>query len=782
MTSWVWPAVVVTCLIVGILFPTLIGDQRLAFRDVSHFYTPLYDYVASRCANEWLPRWNPLDQTGVPLIGETTTAVLYPIRYAIFALIDETSIAMAWYVATHLIIASLAAGFAARCWHASRAASAAASIMYPMSGCVWFLYTNPPFLVGAAWLPLTLAAFVSPRSMTFQRRVGIAGLAMAMMILGGDPQSALHVTMIAAGVMIGRGIRSRSLPTGWALPIVAPALAAMLAFPQLAASIDWSRQSSRVVSQASKLDPPRRGTQRYEAFQFSVPPWHAAELLTPNAFGSLLPIYRRISATIPGDGRIWTPTIYLGLIAFVAMIDRLRRIRTLGIDAPMAIAIGSFLLATGQFGLVWWMRATVGLPNDVDPAAGGAYWILYHYFPGYDALRYPAKWLPMFAVASSIVTARWLDRVTWASFQPSLVVVASLLLGGLCINTYRRFVTFPTIDPSTLPADRFWGPLDLVGGASEVQTSLLYSALVLSMIAMVFTFSHRYHWRRRTRTLAIAGLLLVDLGIASNHWTYTVDVAAENRLMAEVTAQAIEGNRAIRWMRTQSGGGWPGVWKRTHNPNRLLEVEVSQRASWFGRWHLGHRQVVLNNMISIQSKSMQEFWIESNELARSVTMDDRDAHWRSLRQRFAIDGVVHTTDNARDVSDTILVDAAWVRERFSTIDDREKQEVSFAAPTILVRPVYQDGNWTAAYRPPGDGTWSDVTVVSHQRIHQAVSLPAGTWQVRFRYRPWWFIPSLAAAAITWLAILLVGFFKSPFWASNPNRRSRRRPKPRLSRR
>ena len=27
--------------------PALIGEERLAFRDVSHFYTPLYDYVAA---------------------------------------------------------------------------------------------------------------------------------------------------------------------------------------------------------------------------------------------------------------------------------------------------------------------------------------------------------------------------------------------------------------------------------------------------------------------------------------------------------------------------------------------------------------------------------------------------------------------------------------------------------------------------------------------------------------------------------------------------------------
>lgn len=758
MTPWVWPTsiaivgiVIVGIVIVGILFPTLTGDERLAFRDVSHFYTPLYDYVAARCAAEWLPMWNPLDQTGMPLIGETTTAVLYPIRYVVFGWVGQPTIAMACYVAIHLIIAAIAASFAARCWGSSRVGAVAAAIMYPMSGCVWFLYTNPPFLVGASWLPIALAAATGPQLMPWRRRVILAAGAMAMMILGGDPQAALHVTMVSAAVLIGRGIRCRAVPAGWSLPIVAPALAAALAAPQLAASIDWSRQSSRVVAEVSMFDPPVRGTPRHESFQFSLPPWHAAELITPNAFGSLLPIYRRIGATIPGDGRIWTPTIYLGLIGGLALIDRLRRMKSLGIDAPLAIAIGSLLLATGHFGLVWWMQATIGFPPNVDSAAGGAYWMLYHFVPGYDALRYPAKWLPMFAIASSIVTARWLDRISWTDFRHCLIVVATLLLGGLGINTYHRFITFPAVDPNTLPIDRFWGPLDLVGGATEVQSSLLHSSLMIAAIAVVFVIADRRRWRRRSRTLLLCVIMVIDVGIVARSLTYTVDVDAEARLLGEAELPMVASDVPMRWMRTQSGGGSPEVWKRTHDQNRLLHVEASQRLSWFGRWHLHHRQAVTNNMVSIQSKAMREFWNESTNRASSLSIDDRKHHWQSLRRRFAIDGVVHTTEHSMRVDDAELMHVIRAGHPSSSIDDRDQRTVTLTQPTTLVRPVFQDGNWTAAYRSPGDQFWIDAPVRSHHAIHQSVMLPTGTWQIRFVYRPWWWIPSLATAAIGWIA-------------------------------
>ena len=132
----------------------LIGKDALAFRDVGHFYTPLYDYVAYRTSQSWLPLWNPLDATGMPLLGETTTAVLYPPRQWIFALPVSTDIAMSIYVVLHLILASCCATLAARWAGASRQAARIAGVIYPLSGSVLFLYTNPPFLVGASWLML----------------------------------------------------------------------------------------------------------------------------------------------------------------------------------------------------------------------------------------------------------------------------------------------------------------------------------------------------------------------------------------------------------------------------------------------------------------------------------------------------------------------------------------------------------------------------------------------------------------------------------------------------
>jgi len=104
----------------AILGPALIGRERLAFRDVSHFYTPLYEYVDARQSESWLPLWNPMEITGLPLAGETTTAVFYPIRILVYQLIPSPVTAIAWYVALHLMLAAVAIHVAAKSAGAGR--------------------------------------------------------------------------------------------------------------------------------------------------------------------------------------------------------------------------------------------------------------------------------------------------------------------------------------------------------------------------------------------------------------------------------------------------------------------------------------------------------------------------------------------------------------------------------------------------------------------------------------------------------------------------------------
>jgi len=87
-----------------------------------------------------------------------------------------------------------------------------------LSGSVFSLCCNPPFLVGAAWLPWALGMMITGSRTDRWRRGKIAGLALAMMVTGGDPQSALHAVLVAIAVAAGREFMTQDVVwhiAGW---------------------------------------------------------------------------------------------------------------------------------------------------------------------------------------------------------------------------------------------------------------------------------------------------------------------------------------------------------------------------------------------------------------------------------------------------------------------------------------------------------------------------------------------------------------------------------------
>ncbi len=800
-------SVLIAPVVILLLFAsTLVGIDRLAFRDVSHFYLPLYDYVAERTSQQWLPLWNPLDQTGMPLIGETTTAVLYPVRYLVFALPLPTDVLLSWYLVLHLIIASLTSRWAALRSGASPLAATLAGVIYPLSGGVFFLYTNPPFLVGAAWLPLVLGVLISREKITATKRCLIAGPSMAMMILGGDPQTALHAMLVAAAVYAVRFLRSDAEGTGRATAISligVPLMAACLTAPQLAASLSWSGQSARVhfeQEQAWYL-PPATGSHRSNAFQFSLPPWQAASLLTPNAWGRLFPVYQRISVMIPGDGRMWTPTIYLGLLAALAMTCRLLRRE---FDVWIAMAIGAFLLCLGHFGIVWLVQQIPHLASNVDSAIGGPYWMLYHFVPGYDSFRYPAKWLPVFSLAAAITSALWVDAINWYDVKRAIVMLTTLLLVGVAAFAILSW------QGGNLPsyADPFWGPLDVAGAARELLGSILHSLIAIAAAVVVL----RLLCQRKSPLLLIVLTLIaaIDLGYSNHQWLARVS-RSELRGVLESERQNPVPNASL-WIRARSGSGWPANWRRENDGDRLLEVAASEQIAWFGRWHLFDRQAVLNNMTSIRSHPMAIFWQACEEFTSGKNRNQTAQFWQSVHRWLGIDGVLTSRGEATRVGDADLVDVTYetkANERmcFHTtwsvspkrdlqtfveflqavhqsdgnpppiihlkneqlIPDTWQQSPEYEITSsgeneltvqtnalgVLTRPVFQDGHWIAETRPAGSQQsvdWRSTRVYPISFLKQGILLTPGQWQVRFRYQPWWLPWSLMIALASWATL------------------------------
>ncbi len=209
--SWIgkWaPALVILGSLAGLFLacyaPVLFQGRQFGYRDAGHYYYPLNERVDREWkAGRW-PLWEPEENAGVPLLGNPTAAVLYPGK-VVFALFPYAWAARI-YIVMHTALAFAAMLVLLRSWGTSWAGAVIGGLSYAFGAPILFQYCNVIFLIGAAWLPLGVRAV--DRFVAQGRRWGILELAvvLAMMMLGGDPQSAYLLGLAAAGyaVLIAR--------------------------------------------------------------------------------------------------------------------------------------------------------------------------------------------------------------------------------------------------------------------------------------------------------------------------------------------------------------------------------------------------------------------------------------------------------------------------------------------------------------------------------------------------------------------------------------------------
>ena len=348
---------------------------------------------------------------------------------------------------------------------------------------------------------------------------------------------------------------------------------------------------------------------------------------------------------------MWTPSIYMGMLVAMVCLVRLLRWRSDGVDEWMGVAFLSILLAMGHFGFVWWVQATTGTLNSIDSAVGGPYWFVYHLLPGYDSFRYPAKWLTVFAFATAMTTASFLDQEDCCQRLRRIVmpVMITLIIASIAMwlgaSAYSLIHDGPT-DP--LARDEFWGPLQLNAALQSITRSLVHSTVAVIVLAWFLWRQRSKGWSPENLLWSFLILLVFDSAFAARGLILSIPIAAEQALVDEY--DSISGVNDRRWMRTQSEGGWPRLWAETSRQQRGLEVEASGRVAWFGRWHLTDHQPVLNNMVSIRSQNVALFWDAAVSLTKSMTLQEQREFWNAMRKWLGVGGVLHTTGRAKEVS------------------------------------------------------------------------------------------------------------------------------------
>ncbi len=198
----------------------LLAGKSFALRDTARFYYPLFEWVEGEWSAGRVPLWNPLENGGAPVVGDTTSSIFYPGKL-LLRLPLGFALKFKLYIVLHVLAAFATAYVLARSWKTSWQAAGLCAVSYAFGGYILFQHANVVFLVSAAWLPLSVLA----TDRMLRRRSAywavLLGITLAMMTLGGDPQAAYHTGMLAAGyalLLTGCRRRRRSGGSGARLP------------------------------------------------------------------------------------------------------------------------------------------------------------------------------------------------------------------------------------------------------------------------------------------------------------------------------------------------------------------------------------------------------------------------------------------------------------------------------------------------------------------------------------------------------------------------------------
>ncbi len=634
----------ITALLLWFFSGALFGGGLFAYRDAAHYYYPLFRFIQQQWSQGTLPLWNPQENLGAPLLGNATSSVLYPGKL-IFLLPFTYAWQFRLYTIGHVLLAAIGGYALARRFHASHFAAGIAAISYAFCGNVLFQYTNVIFLVGAAWLPLAFLAAHQMLAARSARGAVALGVVLALMVLGGDPETAYHAGLLIllyalllrrfdAPAAASAPVPTFSLRSRPALLLLAAACAFLLAAVQVLPSTEFSLHTSRAAAATprSLYELPARladtstadttwydgllcrnfdpRTHRHHVYQFSVAPWRLTEYLWPNVGGRQFPIHRRWFDIVPAEGRLWVPSLYMGILPLILALLawRLRRgdPKTRWMSSAALLAI---LASFGWYGVGWFAREIL-YAVGADPAntwigapVGGLYWLMTVLLPGYIYFRYPAKLMIVAALALSILAAEGWDRFLVPrsrTLRRSLLVLASVSVTGFAIALIIRPLWF-TWMAGAAPNPLF-GPLDVAGAHRDLTLAFLQTALVCAALFGLLRLPDRFRW---TPAAALA-LVAVDLALA-NGWFVAcaspqtfqhpplaatiLNSHSSPRPLAEdgpgVRAASLAETTPLQPYRITRQSIWvPPSWATTSSPQRLTQLARWSRDSLWPNYQL----------------------------------------------------------------------------------------------------------------------------------------------------------------------------------------------------
>jgi len=688
------PYLLIIATILGLFGPVLLLDRSFAMRDAAHFYHPLFEWTTSQWRSGKFPLWNPYENCGIPLLADASSSLLYPPKL-LFLLPLDFNLLYKVYVVGHVFWAAWGMFRLGKAWEQSDPASTFAAIAYACGGNVAFQHCNVVFLIGAAWLPWALCELThllhgNGLNWPALRRLGIV---LALMVLGGDPQMAYHVLWIqvlasCTAILWRKRISSNTLEAatntsdqGWPVStsltvLVASAILMLgLAAVQFLPSADAAKRSERtcyrdprtigeavttlastrptsISANASTSSPsvyrgilgtPEEGMHHERLYDFSIGPWRWAEFIWPNIGGRMFPTQRRWLSYLPAEQRIWTPTLYMGLLPVLLGVLGLVQAGKNARQSWLRLVLIWFLLGSiGWYGIGWCIReicATL-LRQDssqipIGSPVGGVYWFMVTFLPGYVGFRYPAKLMVVAVAPLCLFAAMQFDALqSDVNLRLRLRRVAKGLLWisiGLAVIVA---VFWRNMLPARLPADLSHGPFDAFGAWRDIFFALSQTAIVLlfirQLVAIEFSKDRTFpDWKLVALTAAelfVANCWIVPSAPANIWRKESAVVRAMHEDQKSASPQNTSGT-VPRFYRGNLQGWRPVPFRQNASASRMQELTQWDHDSLFPKFGLPQQASAVFSYGSIKPVDFESFFAIADRYGPVQEAEESGRNW-----------------------------------------------------------------------------------------------------------------------------------------------------------
>jgi hypothetical protein len=368
-------------LLAVVVFPLARGSDTLYLRDIVATHLPMKAAEAEALRQGRLPLIDPYRALGQPLAGNPNAVPLYPDN--LLYLVGPTLWALNAHFWLHWLLAGPAMFALGRAWGLTRRGASAAGVLWATSGYFLSQLNFYNLIAGVALAPAFVAASLCATAGAgpARRWAAGAGLLWALLLLAGDPMTALLAFVLAVGAVVARasthafgaseggGTRRREGPSAAAVGLRSglPRLGLGLTLGTLLAS-------PQLVEFARALAGSFRALYGYSLSAATAASWdprQALEWLLPFPFGrlDLLAAGSFWGHAFHGGNPPFFPALYPGLLALA-----------------LVAAAGGF---SGPLRRWAWGAAALGVFFALGRHNPAAAWLFA--LPG---LRYPVKlWL-----------------------------------------------------------------------------------------------------------------------------------------------------------------------------------------------------------------------------------------------------------------------------------------------------------------------------------------------------------------------------------------------------